>query len=87
MLRHKAYHVLVNEPFLLLGSMEIQEPSYYEKTGGQVVEITEAGAGKSKISEGTPLNIGKWQFADENGTKIGEIVVTATFILEKPEGI
>ena len=69
------------------GPMEIQEPSYYEKTGGQAVEITEEGTGKGKISEGIPLIIGKWQFADENGTKIGQIVVTATFILEKPEGI
>ena len=69
------------------GPMEIQEPSYYEKTGGQAVEIKEEDTGKSKISEGIPMTIGKWQFADEDGTKIGEIVVTATFILEKPEGI
>ena len=68
------------------GPMEIQEPSYYEKTGGDVVEITEEGAGKSRISEGIPLTIGKWQFADEDGSKIGEILVTATFLLEKPEG-
>jgi len=68
------------------GPMEIQEPTYYEKTGGDVVEITEEGAGKSKISEGIPLVIGKWQFADEDGSKIGEILVTATFLLEKPEG-
>ena len=50
------------------------------------MEITEEGAGKSKISEGIPLVIGKWQFADEDGAKIGEILVTATFLLEKPEG-
>ena len=68
------------------GPMEIQEPSYYEKTGGDVVEIMEEGAGKSKISEGIPLTIGKWQFADEDGSKIGEILITATFLLEKPEG-
>lgn len=68
------------------GPMEIREPSYYEKTGGDVVEIMEEGAGKSKISEGIPLTIGKWQFADEDGSKIGEILITATFLLEKPEG-
>ena len=68
------------------GPMEIQEPSYYEKTGGDVAEIMEEGAGKSKISEGIPLTIGKWQFADEDGSKIGEILITATFLLEKPEG-
>ena len=68
------------------GPMEIQEPSYYEKTRGDVVEIMEEGAGKSKISEGIPLTIGKWQFADEDGSKIGEILITATFLLEKPEG-
>lgn len=69
------------------GPMELQEPSYYEKTRGGVVEITEEHTGKSKISEGIPLTIGKWQFADEDGAKIGEIVVTATFLLEKPEEI
>lgn len=59
----------------------------YEKTGGQAVEITEEDTGKSKISEGIPMTIGKWQFADEDGTKIGEIVVKATFLTQKPEEI
>ncbi len=30
-----------------------------------MVEITEEGAGKIKISEGIPLTIGKWQLAAE----------------------
>ena len=69
------------------GPIEIQEPSYYEKTSSGAVEILEENTAKSKISEASPLTVGKWHFADEDGTEIGEIVVTATFFQEKPEGI
>ena len=69
------------------GPIEVQEPSYYEKTRGGTVEVSEAYAAKSKIQEASPLTIGTWQFADDGGTEIGEILVTATFFKERPEGI